>query len=475
VAIDASIPLQVQPPAPIDPLAALAKVMQLRQMQQQGEHQTLALEQQRRAGADIKALDDAYASGLDREGVLSRLPGHLRPTVQKQFADADEASLKVQKLRDETVAAERDYFGSLAAGVKPYLSDPDGGMGAALIALQHAKEKGYKDADAIWQRVSQDPSQLAPIVQQLIAQSPKQVELGNSATSAAARTAAAAKPTEATLAVEAAKGDPAAVAALDRLKPAPKTTTGDLDVQAQALYQKRAAGRPLAPEEQAALKAYEDRKTVVTDAAAVAAQSRTAAATNRQTDLLQRREDFAMQQAGRKELTDKVEAPYLQARQSAQELRDTIEAAKAGNMTAAQQQALQTTIASIRSQGLNRINLAEIRNTERAGNLWNNIQAGFGKLVSGQPMPAKLQQDTLEFADLLEKGAYEKYAAGHKQVTTRYKLADEKALEGPAKKPTVTVPENVAATLKGQKPGRYTLSDGSVWVVAPNGLIAPGK
>jgi hypothetical protein len=59
--------------------------------------------------------------------VLSRLPGHLRPTVQKQFADADEASLKVQKLRDETAAAERDYFGSLAAGVKPYLSIPMAG------------------------------------------------------------------------------------------------------------------------------------------------------------------------------------------------------------------------------------------------------------------------------------------------------------------------------------------------------------
>jgi hypothetical protein len=31
-------------------------------------------------------------------------------------------------------------------------------MGAALIALQHAKEKGYKDADALWQRISNDPS-----------------------------------------------------------------------------------------------------------------------------------------------------------------------------------------------------------------------------------------------------------------------------------------------------------------------------
>jgi hypothetical protein len=162
------------------------QIQQQKALQTQQQIHDLQLKQAQQHDTDRQALDQAYASGLDREGILSRLPGHLRPTVQKQFAEADEAALKVRELKDKAAVAERDYLGSLAAGVKTHLQEPDAGVGAAMVALQHAKQQGY-DVDAIWQRVSSDPSQLPQIVDGLIAQSPKQQELVTAATTAAAR------------------------------------------------------------------------------------------------------------------------------------------------------------------------------------------------------------------------------------------------------------------------------------------------
>lgn len=40
---------------------------------------------------------------------------------------------------------------------------------------------------------------------------------------------------------------------------------------------------------------------------------------------------------------------------------------------------------------------------------------------------------------------------------------------------TVTVPAPVATALKGQKPGKYTLSDHSVWIVGKDGTVQPGQ
>jgi hypothetical protein len=193
MAIDPNIILAgMRPPEQIDPMGVLGRVLTLRNQQQQNQAGQLELQQRQQGVADQHALDQAYAGGLDRDGILSRLPGHLRPVVQKQFAEADEAALKVQELKDKTAAAERDYFGSLAAGVKPYLADPDGGVGAAMVALQHAREKGYSDADQVWQRIKTNPQALPQIVDQLMQQSPKQVELLNAGKTADARVSAAA-------------------------------------------------------------------------------------------------------------------------------------------------------------------------------------------------------------------------------------------------------------------------------------------
>lgn len=165
-----------------------AQMQQVQAQQQEAKLRDLQLQGAQRQQADVDALDQAYKSGgVDRNAVINALPGHLRPTVQKQFSDADEAALKVQKLKAEAAGAERDYFGSLASSVKPFLGSEDGGMSAAMIALQHAKEAGYANADQLWAQVKSNPQALPQIIEQLIQASPKQVELLNAGKTADSR------------------------------------------------------------------------------------------------------------------------------------------------------------------------------------------------------------------------------------------------------------------------------------------------
>ena len=96
-----------------------------------------------------------------------------------------------------------------------------------------------------------------------------------------------------------------------------------------------------------------------------------------------------------------------------------VDAAKAGNKIAGSQQNLLATVASIRSQGLNRINQTEVGVTAGAGNLWDHLNGWLGKATAGQPVPPDVQADMLKYADLLEKNAYQKYVAGHQDITKR--------------------------------------------------------
>lgn len=164
------------------------QIQQQQDAQAQRQMRDLQLKSAQRQQTDVDALDAAFQSGgLNRDAVLGALPGHLRPTVAKQFADADKSALEVRELKDKAAVAERDYFGSLAASVKPFLGSQDGGLSAAMVALQHAKEAGYDNAGQLWEKVKADPTQLPSMVDQLIQASPKQVELINASKTADAR------------------------------------------------------------------------------------------------------------------------------------------------------------------------------------------------------------------------------------------------------------------------------------------------
>lgn len=238
--------------------------------------------------------------------------------------------------------------------------------------------------------------------------------------------------TEVELAKRAATGDPLAIDAMNRLKPAPNRTTEQDDQRYRDIIAKKELKQPISATDAAWATGYEHQKTLGVDTTASAASTRQANAIAAQTAQQARAQGFTEAQAGRKELTEKVETPYRQAQQSAQELRDLVHAAQAGNKEAASLQALQATMSTVRANGLNRLNQAEMKLPEGAGSVWDRAMGKIGKLVSGQPIDASLQKDLLELSDLMEKGAYNRYATSHKDITTRYKLTDEKPAAPPA-------------------------------------------
>lgn len=127
------------------------------------------LQKAEREATDTAAMDSAMSSmgtkGFDPGAIESQLPGHLRVEFRKRVAEADEAALKMN-------ASRADYFGRLAAGIKPYLKDADGGLSAASLVLSHAKANGVNGTDEILEQIKQDPARLSQIVDSFIAQSP---------------------------------------------------------------------------------------------------------------------------------------------------------------------------------------------------------------------------------------------------------------------------------------------------------------
>lgn len=121
-----------------------------------------------RAGQERDTLDTAMAGqgqpGWNPEAIAAKLPGHMRTAFLEQVSKANEAA-------DKADSAKADYFGRLAAGVEPYLKSSDGGVGAATIALQHAKARGY-NVDPILAKIQADPTQLPTVIQGFIASSP---------------------------------------------------------------------------------------------------------------------------------------------------------------------------------------------------------------------------------------------------------------------------------------------------------------
>lgn len=138
----------------------------------------LGIDASKRQASDVGALDTAVGMGesgkLDPDAIEASLPGHLKLSFRKSWNDAEAAKTTLQKARTDAANAQDDYLGALAAGVKPFLASPDGGIGAATIALQHAKEAGFDGADQLLAQIQQNPQALPTMVESLVAKSPTQ-------------------------------------------------------------------------------------------------------------------------------------------------------------------------------------------------------------------------------------------------------------------------------------------------------------
>lgn len=113
-----------------------------------------------------KAVDAGSVGGFNADAIEAGLPGHLRMGFRKSVNEANEKALQFK-------TAQANYFGSLALSIEPFLKDKDGGIGAATLAIQHAKENGAQGTDQILAQLQQDPSRLPQMVQSLIQNSPE--------------------------------------------------------------------------------------------------------------------------------------------------------------------------------------------------------------------------------------------------------------------------------------------------------------
>ena len=189
--------------------------------------------------------------------------------------------------------------------------------------------------------------------------------------------------------------------------------------------------QPVSPADQAWLQSHESEKTLGVDTTAAEASRRQAEAIGAQVASQKRQQDFEALKEARSAIQKDVNTPYLTAKTSADTLRDTVAAAQQGNKIAGSLQALETTMSAIRAQGLNRINAAEIGVTGNAGSMYDRIKGWLGKAAEGQPVPADVQKDMTEFADILEKAAYKKYKEGHAATNKLYGTSIPEMLTGP--------------------------------------------
>jgi hypothetical protein len=154
------------------------KVNQLRDLQMQDAK--MGLEDRTREREDRATLGSAQAMAtrLDPAQVEEQMAqlgqGHLIPAFRKSYQEAEAAKLGLKSARQQVEAAELDYWGSLAMGVKPFLDGPDKGMGAVQMALQHASELGY-DPSKYMAQVT--PETIPQLIEALIAKSPKYSQL----------------------------------------------------------------------------------------------------------------------------------------------------------------------------------------------------------------------------------------------------------------------------------------------------------
>ncbi len=426
--IDASIYSQVQ--APPSPLSQLSGVQQV-------QSQGLALQQQRIQMAATQALDQAYAGAvktgpdgtpqIDENALFSHLPGHLIPGAMEGLTKIKQTAATLQETQAKIQGLHADLLGNLASTVQAAGNDPQTFVRAVKLAQTQGTIDGPTATQYVMKAIEGGPDAVKQITDQVIAGSAKQKELITAATAANARVSSANKPTEPTLAVAAAGGDAQAAKALEVLKGSKGTAEQD-DQRYRNIQAARQLKQPVSPEDAAWAAGYEKQKTLGPEASAAAAAGRQAETIAQQTAQQGRAQAFAEGQAGRKEYTDKVATPYQTALASAQTMRDTVAAAQGGNKVAANLQNLETAMAAIRAQGLNRINTTEIGVAANAGSLWDRIQGRVGALVAGKPVPADLQQDMLKFADILEKSATMKYQKGRtslQQVYPGAKLPDE--------------------------------------------------
>lgn len=379
---------------------------------------------------------------LAEDGIVQSGHGHLLPQYMQQFDALDKSTRETAEKTNTTIAK-----------ALMVVTTSGNTAGAALgMAAYLKKNRVMTDAQLqpILQSLAADDSteNVAKIVEKYGAAIPQYQELVNAETKRKGDVAHVSAET-ANLAATARKTGIEADQLIATGGKKTATTEAELDAAAQALLSKRARGETLSKQEAADLQGYQERKRTVSDPAALNAAERQSRGIEASIAQQSRAQTFTQQEAGRKELAAKVEQPYLDAREKADTLRNIIAAAKSGNQEAAAITPLMATLGFVTMEGVKRINTTELQQVEGAGSLLERIKGQASKLLKGQPLTEKLQNDIAELATVLEKSARKKYEDAHTATTKRYGLTDETMLPNPlAAPPKPATPPTAADLIK---------------------------
>ncbi len=425
---DASIPLSVQPFRLNSAFDALKDVMALRGAQQNQELRDAQIQNER----EITRQHQAQNAAADRQQRIDQLIGASSDLLDPPDPDFGTQTFNEGKVGQVYLHAGMDP----AAGVSHIKAVNDAIAGHQRDLLNRFGEVGRtldgKDADeqavalgglksimpaSMFQKFSDKLAQTGNIAGDLVNLSSsvrdKQTEEGLKKAQTASALGSAA---ESVSNAEAAK------------HPKPPTAEAD-NARYMGIQQAGTLKQPVSAEDAAWAQAFEKQRGLTGAASAAAAAERQAATQGQQNAIQERGQRFQEQQAGRSELTNKVEQPYLDAKEKASTLRSVIDAAKGGNMTAANVQTLLGTLGLVTMEGVKRINTTELNQVGGAGSLLERLKGAAGGIAAGQPLSSKIQSDLQQLSDLLEQSASKKYRQGFDSVTKRYRLDDEKPLD----------------------------------------------
>jgi hypothetical protein len=378
----------------------------------------------------------------------------------KAMADLATQAAAVQKSNDEHLAAVQVQQGQmkdkLAAIARTIQSPSD-----FVTQVFHAATNGVLGGQEAQQYVAKalsTPTGWQQQVNNIIAASP----------SGQAEAQAAREKLNAPLAVPA--GGSVVIPGSGQVISSGGGTSEQDDQRYRSILAAQAQGQPVAPPDLAWANAYKTQKTLGPEASAAAATDRQTATISAQTAQQQRAQNFTEMQAGRAAL-EKTTAPYLDAQQKAATLRNIIDAAQGGNVSAANLQGLMGALDVVSTNGVHRINNTEVNSVQGAGSLVDRLQGWLGKATAGQPIPPQVQDDLKQVASLIEQGARTRYEQGYNQIIQDYPAVGKTAKMLPGTPPATG----------GPSPGtvRVQLADGRTGTVpaanVPAIVAAGGK
>jgi hypothetical protein len=110
---------------------------------------------------------------------------------------------------------------------------------------------------------------------------------------------------------------------------------------------------------------------------------------------------------------------YAQAQSVSQRLKAMMDAAKNGNVVSYQLLPEEGALQVVTSQGIRRINMAEIQNYG-GGSLWQNLEGHIGKALTGKSIPVSVLNDMSQMQKIQEEGSQTKYSNTLKTINQNY-------------------------------------------------------